>query len=277
MVGLVSGKSKECCLKRFLRSQLREEACFPVSKQGTHWSISSLTIQKFGDWILLIPQYSKQLTLIFQQTLDTQTSWNQMNKKKANFLRIKWWWKWNLAIGGAVVFNDPSSFGAESLEDFVVIAVFGKTIVALSPEASVNLSSDGSPPPLSPHIVLPFLPRRLPPRRRRPLRRHFSDAQVAVACVAGDLTPTTKGEAGEVGYEANALVRCMCSPWEMLPRGEAHNRLLRLSLRDSSSMHTSRQVKSSAWFEVDLSITCSCLRGIQFIRLSTSTPSNVNN
>ena len=33
MVGLVSGKSRECCLWKFLQSQLRGEACIPESKQ----------------------------------------------------------------------------------------------------------------------------------------------------------------------------------------------------------------------------------------------------
>ena len=94
-----------------------------------------------------------------------------------------------LAIGGAVFFDGPTSFSAESLQDFVVVAVFGQIVVPLRPKTGVYLGCNGSPSPLSPPVVLSLPPRRFPPMRRR--RRcsvrshsHFRHG------VAPDLKPT---------------------------------------------------------------------------------------
>ena len=81
-----------------------------------------------------------------------------------------------LAIGGSVFFDGPTSFSTESLEDLVVVAVLRQVVVPLSSESSIDLRRYGSPPPLSPPVVLPLPPRRLPPARRRrcrSVRSHF--------------------------------------------------------------------------------------------------------
>jgi len=70
-----------------------------------------------------------------------------------------------LSVGSAIFFHDPASFCAESLEDLVVVAVFGKLVVPLSSKAGVDLGSNRSPSSFSPLVVLPLLPRRHPPRR----------------------------------------------------------------------------------------------------------------
>lgn len=76
-----------------------------------------------------------------------------------------------LAIRGAVRFNDPTGFVAESFEDFVVVAVLRKLVVPVHPQTGEDLRRYGSPPPLSPLVVLSLLPRRLPRPRRHPRRR----------------------------------------------------------------------------------------------------------
>lgn len=70
----------------------------------------------------------------------------------------------DLAISSAILLNNPTSFTAESLEHFVIIAVLGELVVSLSSETGEDLGADGSPPALSPLVVLPLLPRRLAPR-----------------------------------------------------------------------------------------------------------------
>lgn len=82
------------------------------------------------------------------------------------WLRIVWVWENHLAISGAVFFDDPTSFETKSFENLVVIAVLRELIVALSSKARVNLSRDGSSPPLPLLIVLPLLPRRSTSGRR---------------------------------------------------------------------------------------------------------------
>lgn len=74
-----------------------------------------------------------------------------------------------LPVSGAVFFDGPASFVAESLEDLVVVAVLWELIVAVHPQTGVDLRGDGSAPPLPPLVVFPLLPRR----HSRP-RRHFS-------------------------------------------------------------------------------------------------------
>lgn len=71
-----------------------------------------------------------------------------------------------LAIGGSVFFDSPTSFGTESLQDLVVVAVLGQVEVSLSSEPCVYLRRYGPPPPLSPPVVLPLPPRRFSPSRR---------------------------------------------------------------------------------------------------------------
>lgn len=65
---------------------------------------------------------------------------------------------WYLAVGGAVGFDGPTSLVAESFEDFIVVAVFGKLVVAVHPESREYFGGYGSPPPLSFLVVLSFLP-----------------------------------------------------------------------------------------------------------------------
>lgn len=67
-----------------------------------------------------------------------------------------------LAISGAVGFNGPASFVAESFEDLIVVAVLRELVVAVGSETSKNLRGYSSSPPLSPLIVLPLLPSWLP-------------------------------------------------------------------------------------------------------------------
>ena len=66
----------------------------------------------------------------------------------------------NLAISGAVVFDDPTSFRAEGFQDLVVVAVFGELESPLRSEACEYLGGDCSSPPLSPLVVLSLIPRR---------------------------------------------------------------------------------------------------------------------
>lgn len=70
--------------------------------------------------------------------------------------------KENLAIGGAIIFNDPASLKAESFQDFIIITMFRKFKVPLSSKSCINLSSYGSSPPLSSLIILSLLPSRQP-------------------------------------------------------------------------------------------------------------------
>lgn len=47
--------------------------------------------------------------------------------------------------------------------------MFGELVVAVHSQAGEDLRRDGSPPPLSPLVVLPLLPRWLPRDGRHPL------------------------------------------------------------------------------------------------------------
>lgn len=73
--------------------------------------------------------------------------------------------------------------------------MFRQIEVALSPEAGVNLSRDGSPPPFSGPIILPLPPGRLPAAsggRSGPVGGHFP-----AICRENGVTrvsPTGKGE-----------------------------------------------------------------------------------
>jgi hypothetical protein len=75
---------------------------------------------------------------------------------------LEWWIiqeklrKPNLAIGGAIVFNDPTGLDTEFLQDLIIVTGLGQLIVPLSPETRVYLSSNGSPP-LPPLVVLPLI------------------------------------------------------------------------------------------------------------------------
>lgn len=79
----------------------------------------------------------------------------------------------DLAISGAIVFDNPTSFGAKGFEDFIVITVFRELEIALSSKAGVNLGGYGSSLPLSSLVVLPLLPRRQPPRWRTAIGSHL--------------------------------------------------------------------------------------------------------
>lgn len=84
-----------------------------------------------------------------------------VRRSDSNFAQ---WWLASLAIGGAVLFDDPTGFGTECFQDLVVVAVFGEFVVSLSSETGVNLSGNGSSPSLSPLVVLSLLPCRQPSR-----------------------------------------------------------------------------------------------------------------
>ena len=88
-----------------------------------------------------------------------------------------------LSISGAVFFDCPTGFVTESFEYFVVIAVFGKLVVAVHSQAGVDLGGDSPASPLPPLVVLSLLPRRhssprchlpeIPIWLERIKRRHF--------------------------------------------------------------------------------------------------------
>ena len=56
----------------------------------------------------------------------------------------------NLAVGCAVGLDDPPRLVAERLEDLVVVAVLGEVVVAVGPEAGVDLGRDRPAPALPP-------------------------------------------------------------------------------------------------------------------------------
>lgn len=78
----------------------------------------------------------------------------------------------DLAIGGAVVLNGPTSLVAEGLEHLVVVAVLRELVVAVEAEPGEYLGGDGPPPPLPALVVLPLLPARHPPPPCHPTALH---------------------------------------------------------------------------------------------------------
>lgn len=79
-----------------------------------------------------------------------------------------------LAIRGAVRFDDPTGFVAESLEDFIVVAVLWELVVAIHSQAGEDLRRYSSSPSLSSLVVLSLLPCWLSRPRRHRLRRKIS-------------------------------------------------------------------------------------------------------
>lgn len=75
-----------------------------------------------------------------------------------------------LSVSGAVFFDGPTGFIAESFQDFVVVAVFRQLVVTVHSQAGVDLRGDGSSSPLSSLVVIPLLPRRHSRSRRHVLR-----------------------------------------------------------------------------------------------------------
>lgn len=86
-----------------------------------------------------------------------------------------YWSLIDLAISGAILFNNPTSFGAKGLEYFIIITVFRELVISLSSKTGVNLGGYGSSPSLSSLVVLSLLPRRLPPSWWT-TRRHCSSS-----------------------------------------------------------------------------------------------------
>jgi len=64
-----------------------------------------------------------------------------------------------LAVSGSIGFNGPTSFVAESFEDFIVVAVFWEFEVPIHPQTREDLRRYGSSSPLSLLVVLSLLPR----------------------------------------------------------------------------------------------------------------------
>jgi len=63
-----------------------------------------------------------------------------------------------LAVSSAVLFDDPSSFSSQGLEDLIVVAVFRKLVVSVHPKTGVDLSSNCSASSLSPLVVFSLPP-----------------------------------------------------------------------------------------------------------------------
>ena len=63
-----------------------------------------------------------------------------------------------LSASGAIRFNGPTSFVAESFEDLIVIAVLRELVVAVHSETGEDLGSYGSSPSLSPLVIFSFFP-----------------------------------------------------------------------------------------------------------------------
>lgn len=64
----------------------------------------------------------------------------------------------NLAVSGAVFLHRPARFSTQGLQYLIIVAMLGELVVAIQAQASKDLGSNSTPTPLSPLIVLPFLP-----------------------------------------------------------------------------------------------------------------------
>lgn len=69
-------------------------------------------------------------------------------------------WLGSLAVGGAVLVHDPTSFRTQCLEHFVVVAMLGQLVVPVRTQACEDLGGYGSSTPLPSFVVLPLLPSR---------------------------------------------------------------------------------------------------------------------
>lgn len=97
-------------------------------------------------------------------TLKDRSSRSRSTRKSKN--KREWRKSVYLSIGSAIFFDGPTRLDAKSLQDLVVIAVFGKVEVPLSSKPSIYLRRHSPSPPLSPPVVLSLPPWRFSSSRR---------------------------------------------------------------------------------------------------------------